>query len=143
MIASTRTALLVCGAIVLTVSACAGSLTQLVEEEAGAQTLVHSGAFAQQLRLLNPDTSTEQLALTEDDTQYFGITVDEGKYCCTTVLLWRLLLFAERVSTRLYCCRIRAASFRAASLRVCATYSVNLVLCKVASALCLCTQFSE
>lgn len=45
----------------------------------GAQdiTMVHSGAFTQQLNLVGSDASVQQLALTDEDVQYLGITVDE------------------------------------------------------------------
>lgn len=40
-------------------------------------TMVHSRAFTQQLNLVGSDTSMQQLALTDEDVQYLGITVDE------------------------------------------------------------------
>lgn len=49
-------------------------------ESVANRKLVHGAAFSQQLRLLDPDGSVEQLALTEEDVQFFGITVDEGEF---------------------------------------------------------------
>lgn len=54
---------------------------QAEDDATTSMTLVHNRAFAEQLRLLHPDASVEQLALTEDDVQYVGITVDECRYC--------------------------------------------------------------
>ncbi|CAM9559829.1 unnamed protein product, partial [Ectocarpus sp. 4 AP-2014] len=41
-------------------------------------TLIHRGAFTEQLNLVGADASVEQLALTDDDVQFLGITVDES-----------------------------------------------------------------
>lgn len=42
-------------------------------------TLIHRGAFTEQLNLVGADASVEQLALTDDDVQFLGITVDESE----------------------------------------------------------------
>lgn len=48
----------------------------------GAQegtTMLHRGAFSHQLTLVSSDGSQEQLAVTDDDVLYLGITVDESE----------------------------------------------------------------
>lgn len=52
----------------------------------GAQdvTMVHRGAFTPQLNLVGSDTSIQELALTDADVQFLGITVDERE--CTFVV---------------------------------------------------------
>lgn len=80
--AVSSTALLACGALLLLYAAdvtdCAEDFLRKVteSESVSKRKLVHSAAFTQQLRLLDPDASVEQLALTEEDVQFFGVTVD-------------------------------------------------------------------
>lgn len=80
------TALLACGALLLLSAAdivdCAEDfLTKTTEAKSvGTRTLIYSGAFTKQLHLLGPDASVEQLALTEEDVQFFGVTVDECEF---------------------------------------------------------------
>lgn len=80
------TALLGCSALLLLsasdiVDGAEDFLTKATESESVAKrNLVHSAAFTQQLRLLSPDASIEQLALTEEDVQFFGVTVDECEF---------------------------------------------------------------
>lgn len=77
------TALLACGALLLlfaagTIDCVEDFVTQATQAESVAtRKLVYSGAFTHQLRLLGPDASVEHLALTEEDVQFFGVTVDE------------------------------------------------------------------
>ena len=42
-------------------------------------TMVHRGAFSHQLSLVGSDASLEQLALTDEDVLYLGVTVDDGE----------------------------------------------------------------
>lgn len=85
MVVST-TALLGCGTLLLlsaadTVDCADDFLTKATESESVAKRkLVHSAAFTQQLRLLDPDASVEKLALTDEDVQFFGVTVDECEF---------------------------------------------------------------
>lgn len=85
MVVST-TALLGCGTLLLLFAAdivdCADDfLTKATESDSvPKRKLVHSAAFTQQLRLLDPDASVEKLALTDDDVQFFGVTVDECEF---------------------------------------------------------------
>lgn len=73
-----RGASLVFGVAALTALGEVAAGTAQSEDDATASlTLVHNRAFAEQLRLLNPDARVEQLAQTADDVQYVGITVDK------------------------------------------------------------------
>lgn len=62
----------------------------------GAQegmTMLHRGAFSHQLTLVSTDGAQEQLAVTDEDVLYLGITVDESECrLCTAVkpvCVWR------------------------------------------------------
>ena len=41
--------------------------------------MLHKGAFSHQLTLVSIDGSQEQLAVTDEDVLYLGITVDESE----------------------------------------------------------------
>lgn len=46
-------------------------------------TLIHGGAFTQQLSLVGSDLSVEHLALTDEDVRYTDLTVDQSEnFCC-------------------------------------------------------------
>lgn len=57
--------------------------------------VLHNGAFNHQLALVSTDGSQEQLAVTDEDVLYLGITVDQSEcppyYCVYTVLFVRVL----------------------------------------------------
>lgn len=63
-----------------------------VEAQEGAA-MLHRGAFSDHLTLVGSDGSQEQLAITDDDVLYLGITVDGGQCqphtCARSVILVR------------------------------------------------------